>query len=179
MSEPFLGEIQIVGFNFPPKGWAQCDGQLLSIAQNNALFALLGTTFGGDGRTTFGLPDLRGRTPINSGDNSAGPGLPAYPQGQKGGAETVTLTTAQIPSHTHTARASDTEADSSDPAGHILAEVPSAFGGAFLYHDAANLGTLHSGSITNTGGSQPHNNMQPYQVVNFIIALTGIFPSRN
>ena len=179
MSEPFLGEIQLVGFNFAPRGWAQCNGQILPIAQNSALFALLGTTFGGDGRTTFGLPDLRGRTPINSGGNSAGPGLPRYTQGQKGGAETVTLTTAQVPSHTHTARASSADADVETPTGHLLAAVPAGFAGIFAYHSPANLGALHSGSVTNTGGSQPHNNMQPYQVVNFIIALAGTFPSRN
>jgi len=170
MSEPFLAEIRIVGFNFAPRGWAFTDGQILPINQNQSLYSLLGTTYGGDGRTSFALPDLRSRTPVHRGDG--------YQLGQKGGAETVTLTAAQIAAHTHAVKASSTDANSRSPAGHLLA---GATNGDMVYRDpeAANMTALRSGTITNAGGGQAHNNMQPYTTLNFCIALQGLFPSRN
>lgn len=167
MSEPFLAEIRIIGFNFAPRGWAYCDGQILPINQNQSLYSLLGTTYGGDGRTTFGLPDLRGRTPIHRGES--------HQLGQKSGAETITLTAAQIAAHTHSFKASSTAADDAVPTGAVLAQAVD------LYRDpeAASMTTLRSGSITNAGGGQAHDNMQPYQTLGFVIALRGLFPSRN
>ena len=167
MSEPFLAEVRIVGFNFAPRGWAFCDGQLLPINQNQSLYSLLGTNYGGDGRTSFALPDLRSRTPIHVSD--------AHPLAQKGGAETVTLTTAQIGAHTHTAKANSTAGDQIQPTGHVLANA------ADIYRnpEAANTTALRSGTVTNAGGGQAHNNMQPYLTLNFVIALKGLFPSRN
>lgn len=166
MSEPFLAEIRMVGFNFAPRGWAFCDGQILPINQNQSLYSLLGTTYGGDGRTSFALPDLRSRTPVHRGDSQ--------PLGQKGGEETVTLTAAQIPAHTHAFKASSTDGDQRNAVGSILA-------GAALYrpHSDTRLTDLKTGSITNAGGGQAHNNMQPYTTVSFTIALQGLFPSRN
>ncbi len=165
MSEPFLAEIRIVGFNFAPRGWAFCDGQILPINQNQSLYSLLGTNYGGDGRTSFALPDLRGRTPVHVGDG--------HQLAQKGGAETVTLTAAEIAAHTHAAQATSSPGDNPSPAGDILA------GGADVYGDAGSLTALRSGTVTNAGGGQAHNNMQPYLTVNFCIALQGLFPSRN
>lgn len=166
MSEPFLAEIRIVGFNFAPRGWAFCDGQILPINQNQSLYSLLGTTYGGDGRTSFALPDLRSRTPIHRSGS--------HDLGQKSGAETVTLTAAEIAAHTHAVKASSAPADTSTPAGHILAS-------ADIYRDpeAANSTALRSGTVTNAGGGQAHNNMQPYLTLGFVIALQGLFPSRN
>ena len=170
MSEPFLAEIRIVGFNFAPRGWAFCDGQILPINQNQSLYSLLGTTYGGDGRTSFALPDLRSRTPIHEGD--------AHNLGQKGGAETVTLAAAEIAAHTHAAKASSTAADSGNPNGGILA---AADAGQTLYRnpEAATMTALRSGTVTNAGGGQAHNNEQPYLTLAFCIALRGLFPSRN
>ncbi len=169
MSEPFLAEIRIVGFNFAPRGWAFCDGQILPINQNQSLYSLLGTNYGGDGRTSFALPDLRGRTPIHVSDS--------HRLAQKSGAETVTLTAAEIAAHTHTAKASSTAADSNRPPGRVLAEST----GDDIYRDpeAANMTALRSGSVANAGGGQAHNNMQPYLTLGFVIALRGLFPSRN
>ena len=167
MSEPFLAEIRIVGFNFAPRGWAFCDGQILPINQNQSLYSLLGTTYGGDGRTSFGLPDLRSRTPIHQSDD--------HRLGQKGGAETVTLTAAEIAAHTHTAKASSTAGDNTSPAGDILAAVVNAYRDP----EAATTTALRSGTVTNAGGGQAHNNMQPYTTLAFCIALRGLFPSRN
>ncbi len=170
MSEPFLAEVRIVGFNFAPRGWAFCDGQILPINQNQSLYSLLGTTYGGDGRTSFALPDLRSRTPIHVSDG--------HRLGQKGGAETVTLTAAEIGAHTHTVKASSTNADETQPAGHILAATVDP---DFAYRDpeAANMVTIRSGTVANAGGGQGHNNMQPYLTLAFCIALQGLFPSRN
>lgn len=171
MSEPFLAEIRIVGFNFAPRGWAFCDGQILPINQNQSLYSLLGTTYGGDGRTTFALPDLRSRTPIH---RSSGHSL-----GQKSGAETVTLTAAEIAAHTHTAKASSSPANQNPPTGHVLAQAEPP--GDWLYHDGGS-GTktaVRSGTVTNAGGGQAHDNMQPYLTLAFCIALQGLFPSRN
>jgi len=168
MSEPFLAEIRIVGFNFAPRGWAFCDGQILPINQNQSLYSLLGTTYGGDGRTSFALPDLRSRTPIHKGDG--------HTLGQKGGAETVTLTAAEIAAHTHTVKASSSPGDNTSPTGHVLAAATTD-----LYRDpeAANMTALRSGTVTNAGGGQGHDNMQPYLTLAFCIALQGLFPSRN
>ena len=176
MAEPFLGQIQTFGFTFPPRGWADCDGQLLSISQYDALFSLFGTIYGGDGRTTFGLPDLRGRAANHVG---TGAGLPAFKMGQKGGSPTVTLTEAQIPPHQHSFEVPVNTGDgaSDEPKDHFPAK---AAGGETIYEDTAtgatNMGSSNSGL---NGGSRDHNNMQPYQVIRFCVALSGIYPSRN
>ena len=173
MTQPFIGSITAFAGNFAPRGWAFCDGQLLSVSQNDALFSLLGTIYGGDGRTTFGLPDLRGRIPIHAG---SGPGLTPRNLGAKLGSERVTVGANQLPSHTHELRASDDTNVGADP------------GGAVPGHPAKNVyrspfGTpnfdLDPASLTAAGGSQPHDNLMPTVCVNFIIALTGIYPSRD
>ncbi|HEX7774003.1 MAG TPA: tail fiber protein [Pyrinomonadaceae bacterium] len=172
MSEPFLSEIKIVSFNFPPKGWALCNGQFLPINQNQALFSLLGTTYGGNGQTTFALPNLRGRVPIHMGNG--------HTLGEAAGTTAVTINIQQLPTHLHALQASTQQANVATlvtpPANtpNILAAVTGA-----QYGPAQSLTTLHPTSVTNVGGSQPHNNMMPYLVLNFIIALQGIFPSRN
>lgn len=175
MSEPFLGQIMIVGFNFPPRGWAFCEGQVLPISQNQSLFSLLGTTYGGDGRTTFVLPDLRGRVPISPGQ---GPGLSNYRWGDNGGAEAVALTAGQIPSHNHSApnRCNTNDGETDEPNGNFMAK---AGGGETIYASSANA-DMGGGAVTgNAGGGQQHNNIQPYLSIYFCIALQGIFPSRN
>lgn len=173
MSEPYLAEVRIVGFNFAPRGYTQCDGALLPISQNQSLFSLLGTTYGGDGRTTFGLPDLRGRVPIHPGDNgqSSSNGV-VY--GAKSGEEDHFLQPNEVPDHNHTAKASSSDGDTLNPEDNILARRT-----AEVYKDPTNLADMHAGTITNAGGGQGHNNMQPFQALNFIIALQGLFPSRN
>ncbi|HVN37566.1 MAG TPA: tail fiber protein [Myxococcota bacterium] len=169
MAEPFIGEIRIFGGNFAPKGYATCDGQILAIAQNQALFSILGTTYGGNGQTTFALPDLRGRVPQHFSS--------ATPLGQRAGVESVTLTTAQIPAHDHGISASAEAAGSTSPAANVLAKKPRF--GADVYAAPASLIALSPASIANTGGGQPHINLQPYLVLTFVIALVGVFPSRN
>lgn len=169
MSNPFLGQILLVPYNFSPRFWAFCNGQLLSIAQNTALFALLGTTFGGNGQTTFALPDFRSRVPIHPGQ---GPGLSPYVLGQQGGQESVTLITQQIPAHTHTLRANTGASNDTLPNNNYFSE------GSIYTTTAANA-SMNPASILPTGGSQPHPNIQPYLCINFIIALQGIFPSRS
>ena len=171
MSEPFVGEVRMFAGNFAPRGWAFCDGQLLAVSQNDALFSLLGTIYGGDGRTTFGLPDLRGRIPIHAG---SGPGLSPRRLGAKGGAENVTLTVNQMPSHTHTMRASQDPSTTPNPAGSVLGE--SAVDRIYEPSPDANMATS---SITNVGGSRSHSNLQPFLCINYIIALFGIYPSRH
>ena len=171
MSEPFVGEIRMFAGNFAPRGWALCDGQLLAITSNEALFALLGTIYGGDGRTSFALPDLRGRLPVNDG---TGPGLPTWQPGARRGAETVTLTN-QNTSHSHAFRASDNAAHVSQAAG----SVPGNTGGPNSYHDSQSPATATAMTTSNAGGSRSHTNLMPFLCVNFIIALVGIFPSRN
>lgn len=172
MATPFIAEIVMFAGNFAPRNWAFCQGQILSIAQNTALFSLLGTTYGGNGQTTFALPDLRGRVPIHPGQ---GPGLSTYVLGEQGGTENVTLLTTQIPAHNHTAvtRANSGAANDTSPIGNFLAD-------GNQYNSASNAQMNATGvTIGNTGGSQPHTNIQPYTCINYIIALFGIFPSRN
>jgi microcystin-dependent protein len=164
MADPFMAEIRIMSFNFPPKGWAFCDGQLLSINQNTALFSLLGTTFGGDGRVNFGLPDLRGRTPIHVGSG--------HTLGELGGEQSHTLSISEIPVHNHVLRASSSSGDQSNPNGNILARTANNF-----YGPPANLTSLNPQTVAGMGGNQAHQNMQPYLVLSFCIALQGIFPS--
>ncbi|GGK37523.1 MULTISPECIES: phage tail protein [Flavobacteriaceae] len=174
--EPFLGQITMFGGNFAPRGWAYCNGQLLAISQNTALFSILGTTYGGDGRTTFALPDLRGRAPINSGGGSAGPGLSPRPLGQRGGAQDVTLNQTQMPNHNHASQiaVNSSTGGESNPSGQFIA----AHSGAFS-EESSSGSNLNGLTIGAAGGNLSHPNMQPYLAVNFIIALVGIFPSRN
>ncbi|MBO6551427.1 MAG: phage tail protein [Roseitalea sp.] len=172
MSEPFLAEVRIMAFNFPPRGWAFCDGQILPINQNQSLYSLLGTTYGGDGRTSFALPDLRGRTPIHVGRSNGGQ---FHTEGQKSGEETHALAANEMPQHTHNVEASSTDGNSINTTGAVLARE---VGGPYSA-SASNLANLRSGTIANVGGGQSHENMQPYIAVNFCIALQGLFPSRN
>lgn len=176
--DPFIGQIMMFAGNFAPRGWAFCNGQLLDISSHSALFSILGTTYGGDGRSTFGLPDLRGRAPIHHG-NSTGPGLSPHPLGQKGGAETVTLTTNQIPPHSHGAGCSDANGSAQAPTNAFpAAGVDSSRGTVNGYGTSANQ-KLNGGFIENTGGGQAHSNMQPFLAINYVITLEGIFPSRS
>jgi microcystin-dependent protein len=165
MAEPFLSEIRIMSFGYAPRGWAMANGQLLPINQNQALFSLLGTTFGGNGQTTFALPDLRGSVPIHVGQG--------FVLGQKGGEQAHTLTQSEMPTHTHIAQASSNNADNVIPTDNVFGVVTGVYGGP------TNLTSLQPASITNVGGSQAHLNMQPFLVLNFCIALQGIFPSPN
>lgn len=170
MAEPFLSEIRMMSFSFPPKGWALCNGQLLPINQNQALFSLLGTTYGGDGRVNFALPDLRARTPIHMGEG--------HTLGERGGEQAHTLSIAELPTHTHVASASNSTANAPVPnnagTGLVLANSPDN-----LYGPPVNLVALNAGTVTNTGGSQAHLNLQPFLTLSFCIALQGIFPSPN
>jgi microcystin-dependent protein len=166
MGQPFLGEIKIISWNFAPQGWAFCNGQFLPINQNQALFSILGTTYGGNGQTTFALPDFRGRAPVHVGTQNT--------LGTKAGQEAHTVTQSEMPAHNHFAQASSKDGTVLTPAGNVLGRRV-----AEPYHAFTNPGTMKDGTISNVGGSQPHNNMQPYLVLNFIIALIGIFPSRN
>src|SRR5215210_6985563 len=165
MSTPFLGEIKIISWNYAPPGWAFCNGQFLPINQNQALFSLLGTTFGGNGQTTFALPDFRGRVPVHVGSSST--------LGQAAGQEVHTLTTSEMPAHNHFAQVNTNNANTGSPTNNFLAGIPT-----FGYRTSlSGLTTLHPATVTNIGGSQPHENRQPYLVLNFIIALQGVFPS--
>jgi microcystin-dependent protein len=171
MSEPFVGEIRMFAGTFAPRGWAFCDGQLLAVSQNDALFSLFGTIYGGDGRTTFSLPDLRGRIPIHAG---TGPGLSPRRLGAKGGSESITVTVEQLPSHTHSWHASADLASTRDTANAVLAQsVPDVYTSrrADIHLDASTVG--------NTGGSRSHPNVMPFLCVHFIVALFGIYPSRH
>ena len=169
MAEPFLSEVRIMSFVFPPKGWALCNGQLLPINQNQALFSLLGTTFGGDGRVNFALPDLRGRTPIHVGAS--------HTLGERGGEQAHTLSISELPTHSHTVNGSGSQGNSPDPrtvnGGNLLAQDP----GNVYSPNAASIASLNTGSVSNVGGSQAHLNMQPFLTLSFCIALQGIFPS--
>ena len=171
MSEPFLGQISIVGFNFAPRGWAQCNGQLIPIQQNTALFALLGTTYGGNGQTNYALPDLRGRAPMSPGN---GPGLTPRTLGEVTGVERVTLLPTEMPMHTHAVNAQTSRADRGNAGGAQLAATADA-----IYSNAPPSSVLAPTTVSATGGNVSHNNMQPYLALNFIIALEGIFPARN
>jgi microcystin-dependent protein len=163
MSEPFLGELKLMSFGYAPREWAMCNGQLLPINQNQALFSLLGTTYGGNGQTTFALPDLRGRIPMHVGN--------AFTQGQAAGQEFHTVTLQEMPAHNHRVNASTANGNAADPG--MLAQFSNGYSGP------ASLTTIHPATVTNIGGSQPHENRQPYVVLNWCIALVGIFPSRN
>jgi microcystin-dependent protein len=179
MSQPFLGQITMVSFNFPPRGWALCNGQLLPINQNQALFALLGTTYGGNGTTNFALPNSQSRIPMHFGQ---GPGLSAYVLGQAGGTTAVTLNTTTIPSHGHLLNVATANASAAAIAGTLLPAVPTVTKAAFYAipgTPALQAQTLASNSVGNAGGNQPHSNLMPSLTINFIIALQGIFPSRN
>lgn len=165
MAEPFLSEIRIMSFNFAPKGWALCNGQLLPINQNQALFSLLGTTYGGDGRVNFALPDLRARVPIHEGSG--------HTLGERGGENAHTVSIAELPTHTHVVQASPNVGDAVNPTGAVLASASN------VYRTADNLTALNPASVTNTGGSQAHENRQPFLALSFCIALQGIFPSQS
>lgn len=170
MYEPYIGEIRMFGGSFAPAGWMKCEGQILAVSEYATLFNLIGTAYGGDGVSTFALPDLRGRVPIHMGSNAGN----TYTLGQNGGGETVTLTVSQTPAHTHAPIAS-TKAGQSSPSGSIWATLPlSAY-----QTDTTNLQQMNTSAIDPVGGSQPHDNMMPYLSVNFIISLFGIFPSQN
>ena len=166
MAEPFLAEIKIVGFNFAPRNFALCDGQILPINQNQSLYSLLGTTYGGDGRTSFALPDLRGRTPVHEGDGIS--------LGGKDGEERITLTENEIPNHTHALNATNSGGGTFNPSGKQLANA-----GSQVYHDPTNLTPLSKKAVAQVGAGQGHQNMQPFLVLNYVIALQGVFPSRN
>jgi len=171
MSEPFVGEIRMFAGNFAPRGWAFADGQLLAVSQNDALFSLYGTIYGGDGRTTFGLPDLRGRIPLHQG---TGPGLSSRRLGSKSGSEKETLTTNQLASHTHDLNANTAPATGSAPQGKVLADPTPAR----IYDPVGQNASAATTAIANTGGSRSHTNLMPTLCVNFIVALFGIYPSR-
>ncbi|WP_300680567.1 tail fiber protein [Nocardioides sp.] len=169
MAEPFLGEIRLMSFVFPPKGWAQCNGQLMPINQNQALFSLLGTVYGGNGVTTFALPDLRGRVPISFGAGTAG----SHPLGAAGGAATHTLALSELPAHTHRVNGTNVAATTSTPQGNVLGAAPDQY-----TTSATSLTYLAPTSVATTGGTQAHENRQPFLTLNFCIALQGIFPSQ-
>jgi microcystin-dependent protein len=180
MSQPFVGQVIRVGFNFPPSGWAKCEGQLMPIDQNPTLFNLIGTTYGGDGQATFALPDLRGRVPVSMGQ---GAGLSNYNIGQLAGSETVTLTSAQLPQHQHFVNAITSAGSSSAPGPSVVLanEGPQGISQVFTYSpfDQANQTALKSTSIGQNPGGQPHENRQPFLVITYCIALFGLFPSQN
>lgn len=171
MADPFVAEIRIFPFNFAPKGWAWCNGQLLPISQNTALFSLLGTTYGGDGKSNFALPDMQGNAPMHPGQ---GPGLSLHDLGEMGGSDTVTLLQSEIPAHSHALMTSVADATSRLPGGQLLATGI----GISQYAMPAALTQLNPNAISPAGGGQPHNNMQPYLTLNFNIALQGVFPPR-
>jgi microcystin-dependent protein len=171
MSDPFVAEVRAFGFDFPPSGWATCDGQLLKIAQNTALFSLLGTNYGGDGQTTFGLPSLAGRAVVSSGQ---GPGLSAYVPGEHGGSEEVTLFESQLPSHTHSLNGLNSLGDSESPMGGTLGR----YANAYQQNTTQNLTAIDPSSLGPAGADDEHNNMMAYLPLLFCIAIQGIFPQR-
>jgi microcystin-dependent protein len=172
MADPFVAEIRIFPFNFAPTGWAFCDGQIMPISQNTALFSLLGTTYGGDGKSTFALPDLQGRAAMHPGQ---GPGLSLHDLGETGGSDTVSLLESEIPAHSHTMRAAAEAGEENDPAGAALGVTI----GNTLYNSGSTLAAMAPEMLTPAGGDQPHNNLQPYLTFYFCIALQGVFPPRS
>ena len=172
MADPFVAEIRIFPFNFAPRGWAWCDGQLLPLSQNTALFSLLGTTYGGNGKSNFALPDLQGRAPMHPGQ---GPGLSLHDLGETGGSETVTLLESEIPAHSHALRGNNTLGDTPSPLNHTLARYSN---NAYQQTTNAGLVSMAPESLPPAGGDQPHNNLQPYLTFYFAIALQGVFPPR-
>ena len=174
MADPYIGEIRLFAGNFNPTGFAMCNGQLMPISQNAALFSLIGTTYGGDGQTTFALPNLQGRLPVHMGTSAQG----TYVQGQILGTETVTLTGAQIPSHTHTAYGTNTTAGTTSPAGALYAATTGT-NDLYAAATAGTLGVMAGATLASAGGSQPHDNLMPFLCVTYIIALFGVFPSQN
>jgi microcystin-dependent protein len=170
--DPFVAEIRIFPFNFAPKGWAFCDGQVMPLSQNTALFSLLGTTYGGDGKSTFALPDLQGSAPMHPGQ---GPGLSLHDLGEVGGSETVTLLESEMPAHSHTTQASQADATERTPDG----QLPATGIGVGQYAAPGALTALSDHALSPAGGDQPHNNMQPYLTLSFCIALQGVFPPRS
>ncbi len=175
MTSPFVAEIRIFGFNFAPKGWAQCDGQIMSISQNTALFSLLGTTYGGNGTSNFALPNLQGSTPIQAGQ---GAGLSLRDLGEVGGEQTVTLLETEMPAHTHSVNAASVSASANDPTGDVWAATTIARQGVNTYGTTGGA-TMGFNALNLAGGDQPHNNMMPYITLNFCIALQGVFPARS
>jgi len=174
--DPFVAEIRIFPFNFAPKGWAFCDGQLMPISQNTALFSLLGTTYGGDGKSTFALPNMQGNVAMHPGQ---GPGLSLHDLGEMSGSESVTLLESEIPAHAHAVgRALNDAGNSISPANSVWAQSAAGRGAAALYIDGAPTGQVKIDSLAAAGGGLPHNNMQPYLTLNFCIALQGVFPQR-
>ncbi len=173
---PYLGELMLVGFNFCPVGWAPAEGQLLAISSNTALFSLFGTTYGGDGRSTFALPDLRGRVPRSAG---TGPGLSPHPMGESAGTETTTLTINNMPSHNHDIRATNSEANKGGPAGKFLAAATPPQTGLSKYHEGPANKTMNTSMVTNSGGGQSFSNKSPYLTLQWCVALVGTYPSRN
>ena len=173
MADPFVAEIRIFPFNFAPKGWAWCDGQLLPLSQNTALFSLLGTTYGGNGKSNFALPDLQGRAPMHPGQ---GPGLSLHDLGETGGSETVSLLESEIPSHAHFMRAVSNPGDLADPTAHSIARTSS--GNPLQTTTNQNIVQMADQALAPAGGDQPHNNLQPYLTFYFCIALQGVFPPR-
>jgi microcystin-dependent protein len=173
MANPFVGQLALVPFNFAPKGWALCDGQLLAISQNTALFSLLGTQYGGDGKSNFALPNLQGSIPISFGQ---GPGLQDHFIGESGGSDTVTLLTTEMPQHNHAMMADATPGNSTSPAGDAPARIPG--GTPYAPGNSALNQTMSANSLTPAGGDQPHNNLMPYLTLNWIIAMQGVFPPR-
>ena len=171
MADPFVAEIRIFPFNFAPTAWAFCDGQIMPISQNTALFSLLGTNYGGNGQTTFALPNLQGRAPMHPGQ---GPGLSLHDLGETGGSDTVALIASEMPAHSHALLASTSPASSRNPSDAAIARSR----GANAYGPASNLVTMNAQSLTPAGGGQPHNNLQPYLTLSFCIALQGVFPPR-
>jgi microcystin-dependent protein len=167
VGEPYVGEIRMFGGNFAPAGWAFCDGSILAISEYDTLFNLIGTTYGGDGQSTFALPDLRGRLPMHRSNN--------FQMGQSGGVETVTVSVQQLPAHTHAFLATSNQGGSVNPPANVVAQIP---GGNAYIQDSASVG-LNSQSMLSTGGSQPHENLQPYLCVSFIISLFGIYPRQS
>jgi microcystin-dependent protein len=174
MADPFVAEIRIFPFNFPPKGWAFCDGQILPLSQNTALFSLLGTTYGGDGKSNFALPNMQGNAPMHPGQ---GPGLSLHDLGETGGSDTVSLLESEIPAHSHTLMASTTTASKPAPGGNSLARA-GAGGTPYVTPAGAPVATFADAALAPAGGDQPHNNMQPYLTLNFNIALQGVYPPR-